>query len=379
MGRRRLAPSLLVSAVIASTAFGCNIPVFRYALERWPASPYEVFVFHRGPLQPAEREALEQLKRALDARPAPNLECSEVDVAQPLPAEAAELWQSLKDPPVPLLVARYPAVRGAPDVAFSGPLSVANVQALVDSPARREVAKRLLAGESAVWVLLKSGSAAEDEAAARLLGTELKRLEKELQLPEQDPDAGPMARPVADLPLRVAFSTVSVSREDAAERAFVQMLLGGEGGLAGKQGAIAFPVFGRGRALCALKQKDLTADAVTEVGEFVTGACSCQVKDMNPGMDLLLTADWDALLEGRAVEEPAPPALTGLTATAPPAGGTGMSRLPAAAAQAAAAPGRAPAGSRALLRNVLIAAGALILAVAVVTVVLKFRAAGKRN
>ena len=31
--------------------------------------------------------------------------------------------------------------------------------------------------------------------------------------------------------------------------------------------------------------------------EFVCAPCSCRVKELNPGVDLLLTADWKALLE----------------------------------------------------------------------------------
>ena len=47
----------------AGPARACNVPVFRYALERWPAAPYEVFVFHRGPLSAEDQAALEHLKK----------------------------------------------------------------------------------------------------------------------------------------------------------------------------------------------------------------------------------------------------------------------------------------------------------------------------
>jgi hypothetical protein len=38
--------------------FACSVPVFRYALERWQPSKYELVVFHKGPLRPADRDAV---------------------------------------------------------------------------------------------------------------------------------------------------------------------------------------------------------------------------------------------------------------------------------------------------------------------------------
>ncbi len=40
----------------------------------------------------------------------------------------------------------------------------------------------------------------------------------------------------------------------------------------------------------------INADNLRESAAFVTGACSCQVKEQNPGFDLLLNADWNKLL-----------------------------------------------------------------------------------
>ena len=53
----RLILLVLSAAALAPT---CNIPVFRYALERWPADSYEVILFHRGPLTAAEQALADQ-------------------------------------------------------------------------------------------------------------------------------------------------------------------------------------------------------------------------------------------------------------------------------------------------------------------------------
>ena len=49
LGRCLLVTGLLILAPAVGQA--CSIPVFRYALERWQPSPYDVLIFHRGPLE----------------------------------------------------------------------------------------------------------------------------------------------------------------------------------------------------------------------------------------------------------------------------------------------------------------------------------------
>ena len=47
------------------SAPGCTIPVFRFALEKWDLTTYEILVYHRGPLPADLQKALDQLN-ALD-------------------------------------------------------------------------------------------------------------------------------------------------------------------------------------------------------------------------------------------------------------------------------------------------------------------------
>ena len=58
---------LSVVACGGGPARACSIPVFRYALERWPPDRYGVAVFHRGRLAQADQAVADRLKqRALD-------------------------------------------------------------------------------------------------------------------------------------------------------------------------------------------------------------------------------------------------------------------------------------------------------------------------
>src|SRR5262249_51816585 len=147
-----------------------------------------------------------------------------------------------------------------------------------DSPARREITKRLLQGESAVWLMLDSGDAARDGAAENTLTAELKKLEQALKLPSHAADDPPL---LSEVPVRVAFSVYRLSRNTPGEASLVAMLLNSDSGL---EGPIVFPIFGRGRALWAMAGKGLTAENIAEAGAFLVGACSCEAKELNPGV-----------------------------------------------------------------------------------------------
>src|SRR5262245_65804907 len=92
-----------------SPARACNVPVFRYALERWPADTYEVIVFHRGPLMPADKALTDALAKHADADPPRvNFILDLVDLAKQPGKGHLRLYESLKSQDLPLLVVRYP-------------------------------------------------------------------------------------------------------------------------------------------------------------------------------------------------------------------------------------------------------------------------------
>jgi hypothetical protein len=62
-------------------------------------------------------------------------------------------------------------------MVWAGALDEAAV-ALLDSPVRRELARRLLSGDSIVWLILESGDRARDEQVSELVQRESKKLEE---------------------------------------------------------------------------------------------------------------------------------------------------------------------------------------------------------
>ncbi|MDO8943549.1 MAG: hypothetical protein Q7U75_10220, partial [Desulfobacterales bacterium] len=132
------------------------------------------------------------------------------------------------------------------------------------------------------------------DAAAATLEKELQGLQTTLKLPEltDSPEDAIQDGP----PLRVEFSLLRVRRDDPAEQGLVAMLIGCEADLAGLNEPLVFPLFGRSRAMLPLVGGGISPDNIRGSATFLSGACSCQVKELNPGFDLLITANWNDLL-----------------------------------------------------------------------------------
>ncbi len=356
-------------AGLSGRASACSVPVFRYALERWEADPYELVVFHRGGLTAEQRAVVDWLEAQASREVSyPNLGLRLVDLSVEQDASVLELWRGQGEAELPWMVLSLGGGLQGQVSVWSGPLGSEAARVLVDSPARREIAKRILAGESVVWVLLHSGDEVKDEAAAKLLRSQLEILEQNLELPElAEGLGGYMVRTDDEAPLRLAFSMVEVRRDDAGEEAFVAMLLSAEPDLGRFNEPIAFPVFGRGRVLYALVGRGITPDNITEACSFLVGPCSCQVKGGNPGVDMLMAVDWEGLVgEGLVTEAELPP-LTGLGEVASEAP-VDLSVPPAEAVSG-------KVGGK-LLRNVLVMLGLLVVAMAVALLLVRQRSSG---
>jgi len=301
-----------------SSSFACNVPVFRYALERWSPDPYPAFLFYKGELGAEEKEIVEWVNTAdgVDA-PVRNLYIEPLDVDQLEDEVLLKIYKEQKSEKLPLLVVMFPQQSRIPKPLWSGPPTKEAIKKLSESPARSEVVRRILKGDSSVWVLIECGDKTKDDAAEKKLKEEFVAMEKVLQLPAQNEldfadGAAADSQDGSEIPLKLAFSLVRISRKDPLESIFVDMLMKTENDLFEHVGEpMAFPIFGRGRALYAYIGKGINSDTVSEACSFLTGACSCQIKEQNPGTDLLLSVDWDNVVSGSVVVEKALPPLSG--------------------------------------------------------------------
>jgi len=294
----------------ASLAVACNVPVFRYALERWPADMYDVVVLHSGALSDEQSAQVESLRsQSRSSGGFANFNLHTIAASKIEDELLAGIWQEHGGEEQPVLALLYPRnAREVPDrLVTAAPLSQQAIGGLIDSPIRQAVVDELLAGESAVWVFVPSGNEAEDKSALSRLNDQVAKNEKQLELPPQDEiEADEFFRAETPIELRLGFSILTLDRSDPREKFFLAMLLGSEIDLEDLDQPMAFPVIGRGRVLYALVGKGIFPDTITSAARFVVGPCSCQVKEQNPGFDLLLNVNWDEKLGGSVLSDPAP-------------------------------------------------------------------------
>ncbi len=299
---KRILPFTLVgiALLLPQPARACTIPVFRYALEKWDLTPAEVLVFHNGPLP---KELDETLKLFGEFPNKLNLEINRINLAGKVAPKVMKLWEREgKKDQGPWMLIRYAGADPTEPSAFNGPCNLANLKSIADSPLRQAVLAHLARGTSVVYVQVTSDDRKADEAIHALLTSELATLERKIKLPVQS-DSGPKLQ--LPLPLKVSFTLLVLDRNKAEEAGFLSLLLGTEERLLTMKGPIVFPIFGRGRvlgSLCAAK-KEITDDQILEVTKFLCRECSCQIKDLNPGLDMVMTAEWrkmfDRLFDGK--------------------------------------------------------------------------------
>ncbi len=290
--------------------FACVVPVFRYALERWPPDYYEAVLLHRGELAADEKQLLDELRQAADWKreAALNLRVHELDITSLTDDRVKNLLRGDLPETLPALALWYPGAGGRARPVWLGEFTPATVAALVQSPTRRELAERLMKGQSAVWLFVESGVPDKDKAALWLLRKELEKgaLElKEMAPPDIDEFLG--------YEVLYEFSILTLSRSDPQEHLLLTLLLHSEPGFDEyADEPIVFPVFGRGRALYALVGPGITQDNIQEAIAFLGGPCSCQIKALNPGVDLLMSANWDAAVMEFYEQDWSMPELTGV-------------------------------------------------------------------
>lgn len=320
--------ALVVLVAGASTLHACTLPVFRYALESWEAAPYEVTIFHKGALSEKETSAVDLLRAGARG----NMSVQVVDLAGSASEVMQKLWKSQEGDRLPRVVVCFPGPVDPAKVVWSGPLDEGSVRFIADSPKRRALAREILDGHGIVWVVLESGNKERDDAAvALLLDQSAEVIGRTQGLAPSDSVAGEpgQAAPSSqdssssedDGSWALSCGLVRLSRKDPAEAVFVRMLLSSEAGLERITGEpIAFPVFGRGRAFYALVGGGINRKTIEEVVVFLGNPCSCVLKELNPGFDLLMSADWEAGIAETMTAAPTLPPLTGVRPEVPLAG-----------------------------------------------------------
>lgn len=281
---------LLTILAGASLALACSTPVFRYAIERWEADPYRLMVFINGDLTEEQQQTVDGFKsyeRYGYRQPPLLVEQYDISTTSSLPASVwAGISTNRTAPGVALL---YPDAMRMDTVVWSDELTTNALNRIVMSPARLETARRLLGGDSAVWLLIKGSDAEQNRTIREMLDAKLSELETTIQYNE---DFLTLAKEAGTEPPKLKFSVLEVDRDDQQEALLMAMLTRVSPDVANQSGPIVVPVFGQGRAAVLMMDEYIAVQYIENVVKFLTGACSCEVKSLNPGFDIFIPVDW---------------------------------------------------------------------------------------
>ncbi len=317
----RLAVTALLAGWLAAgpgaSAWSCETPVYRYAMYRWQPTPYEVYSFHDASNADAHKgveKALGELSTGTEHRanvvfiPVNLSDDPELNSVTP---DIKQAWESQQDPTLPSYLISTPyGVQ-----IFAGTMDVETVKALAESPARKRMAQLLEAGKIGVLMML-TGEDKDQNAKTRAILTGLVDEVAAGKIPlYTTPDTGlPGTSAAASAPAGESANAdegfadgaaydeavapelgfIEVDRNDEKEVWLVRQLLAMESDLPEETRPMVFLTYGRGRALLPYIGAGITRENLIREVEFISGACSCTVKEQNPGVDLLVRYDWEA-------------------------------------------------------------------------------------
>ena len=305
--KKKYLTSFWVFALLLIILHACEIPVFRYALERWAADKYRLVISKPagGDFSETDKALIEKIRKVSGEAGIFNLEL-EINEKSELPAASMQLY--------------FPDEVKAQGALWSGLLNEDNLKGVLESPARKELVKKILAGESVVWILVDGDEKLKsrlDEINSVVLPT-LKLSDEIIQMDEVERINTLTTKKELDnvirstVPLKLSFSTITVKRDDPKEEVFLNMLLNQWPHLRYSDQQVAVPVFGRGRFLEAAPSDKIQKETVKKLADYLCSGCSCTVKSENPGVDLLIGVEWGKYVSESVMRVKEIPAVSGV-------------------------------------------------------------------
>jgi len=234
-----------------------------------------------------------------------------LDISEPIPDDFAHLRDQVGDHPLPAAVVHYPNHFKEDPPAMVIPFSRDAMAGLLQSPARKQIAEHIVAGESVVFALLTSPDPTANTKARVTAEKNLARLAEHLELPQlTEDDFAQHIDETVPIELKLSFKLVTIDPADEAEAKTVKLLTSYDPSIKLADGPQLFAFFGRGRVIGPIPHTHIDERTLYDVCSYLVGACSCQVKADNPGWDMLLSVDWDQVVQGQLTLGEAMPPLT---------------------------------------------------------------------
>lgn len=296
---------VLVLVLIQVNALACKVPVFRYALERWPVDKYGMVLILDGSPSEEIAAAIRRIQN-VSAEGKANIQLEVIDLSSLSPQQQWQLDDFDPSVETPHLQVFYPERSGRKKLCWEGRFTRSSLDRWLVSPLRSQVADSLVGGASAVFVIVECEDVNLNRQIESVVNRGVQQAMAEIQIPEgviprlganeylqQNPEASLDDVLRCDVPLKVDFRVSRLAFDDQNESALRAM----GGGLANSSsGPWVLPIFGRGRMLDAIDAEHLTVQTVLNACKYMVGECSCTVKTQNPGVDLLMSANWSESL-----------------------------------------------------------------------------------
>lgn len=283
----------------------CSEPVFRYALKNWRPESYNLIVFYDSELNESDSLLVSYTIEEARTGRLSVLNVTLIDINSTIKNYKSEFSDLLDLKKLPSCILTYPGLKNDIIPIWSGEFNKLNIDKILYSPARKEIANRILNGDAGVWLLIEDinkdnkkslffrvldflGYNPEDKIF-KTINKNLKKINATLKCPaSNENDAN---QPVDDS-VSVKFSTYRLSADNIEEEIFIRILSKLNNKTIEKDGTLIFPIFGRGRTLPPIAGDELNKDVIYDVAKFLTGPCACIVKAENPGVDILFTVTW---------------------------------------------------------------------------------------
>ncbi|EDM28125.1 hypothetical protein LNTAR_12251 [Lentisphaera araneosa HTCC2155] len=300
----------------------CDVPVFRYALERWERDLYKVFILHRGDLKEADSKLADEVyAQSIGHGGHANIVTYKVDLNDE--KQSSDFYSAYKDlkeievGDMPEMVLLYPTSTRVFKAVWNGDFNKANVDELLNSKATAELMKGVLQGYSATFLVMESGNKAKDERAIKEVNEAMELLRNELEMPEgvvqtDGSVTGGKLTPYeaaaidpsnvlkSGIPLKIDFHMVRMPNNEANNifRTILSRTFKDE---SKEPEPKLFAFFGRGRLLGPMVGDEIIVKHLKQLSHYLCGACSCQVKSQNPGIDFLTNLNWGSFIAGSEV------------------------------------------------------------------------------
>ena len=223
-------------------------------------------------------------------------------------AEALKLLENVK---FPFTFIYLPENSDVDNPLWTGHMSLEEADTVADSPARREIARRLLYGEAVVWLLIESGIEYKDYRILKLLAEEIKNIGT--KNPDSDTPSSTgteVDKKGNNLGKPVKMSIIRISRDEVAEKILLNILSGIEPEIMNVSNEpVLVPIYGRGRILNLISNDEINRENIRNMIGFFVGGSPDRDKNVKPGTVLLLSVNWEEFAKEKLSVDEALPAL----------------------------------------------------------------------